>query len=45
MVIALETGEHVQHNYQKTADSNQITSAVQQHSITTSLASHTLGEG
>ena len=33
VVIALETGEHVQHNYQKTADSNQITSAVQlQHS-------------
>ena len=34
MVIALETGEHVQHSYQKNVDSNQnqITSAVQQHS-------------
>ena len=32
LVIALETGEHVQHSNQKTADSNQITSAVQQHS-------------
>ena len=32
MVIALETSEHVQHSYQKTADSNQITLAVQQHS-------------
>ena len=31
MVIALETSEHVQVSYQKTANSNQISSAVQQH--------------
>ena len=35
MVIALETGKHVQHSYQKTADSNQITSQCNSTVITT----------